>query len=102
MPPSEQPTLAKITTEDPGAGYFRAELKSLRVIGVEEHVTFPELAKGIPNEGTAKHARRRFGEMVQHEAMQYAAGRVCDAGKQRIADMDASGIALQVLSLAGG
>lgn len=42
-----------------------------------------------------------FGEMVRHEAMSYAAGRVSDVAKQRIADMDMGGIRLQVLSVAG-
>lgn len=72
------------------------------VIGVEEHVSFPELVRRIPDEGVAKHAKKMMGEMMQHEAMSSAAVRVTNVGSQRISDMDASGVKMQVLSLAGG
>lgn len=53
MSVSKQPTLGKITNEGPGVAYLRSELESLRVIGVEEHVSFPELIERIPEEGIA-------------------------------------------------
>lgn len=90
-----------ITTSGPGISYLRPELRDLKIIGVEEHVSFPRLLHRIPNEGRAKHAKKIFGLLVQHEAMSYATGRVSDLGKQRLADMDEGSIAMQILSLAG-
>ncbi|ETN40995.1 uncharacterized protein HMPREF1541_02927 [Cyphellophora europaea CBS 101466] len=90
-----------ITTSGPGISYLRPELRDLKIIGVEEHVSFPALSHKIPSEGGAKHAKEQFGLLVGHDAMSYAAGRVADLGKQRLADMDESTVAMQVLSLAG-
>ena len=101
MPAPVDHQYGPITTSGPGTAYLRPELQDLKIIGVEEHVSFPELSKRIPNEGIAKYAKKIFGEMVHHEAMSYAAGRVSDVGKQRLADMDQGGITMQVLSLAG-
>ncbi|KEF58700.1 uncharacterized protein A1O9_06626 [Exophiala aquamarina CBS 119918] len=100
MPVSERPTLEKITIEGISPSYLCSEFESLRVIGVEEHVSFPELTERIPNAGIAKHARRMFRELLRHESMPFAAGRVSNVAEKRIADMDAAGVRLQVLSLA--
>lgn len=101
MSVTKQMAPSKTDTEDADRVHAPSEPEALRVIGVEEHVAFPELTKRIPNEGVAKHAKMIFGEMVRHEAMSYAASRVTDVSNQRIADMDAGGVGIQVLSLAG-
>lgn len=73
----------------------------MKIIGVEEHVVFPELTKRIPNEGLAAHANRLFSHSREHEAMAYTRGRATEAGSQRLHDMDNSGVTMQILSLAG-
>lgn len=90
-----------INTPGPGTAYLRPELHDLKIIGVEEHVTFPDLTKRIPEQGAAAHAKRVFGQLMGHEAMAYAKGRAADVGTQRIRDMDEGGVSVQILSLAG-
>jgi predicted TIM-barrel fold metal-dependent hydrolase len=90
-----------ITTPGPGTNYFRPELRDLKIIGVEEHVIFPQLTSRIPNEGLATHAKKVFAELVSHDALAYARGRSTNVGAQRLQDMDEGGIAIQILSLAG-
>lgn len=91
----------RINTPGPGTSYLRSELRDLKVIGVEEHVTFPELTKQIPDQGLAVHAKAFFSQLLGHEALAYANGRVDQVGAQRINDMDQGGIAMQILSMAG-
>ncbi len=98
MPPANNPPPGEITTLGPGNLYLRPELRDVKIIGVEEHVTFPDLMKDIPNTGAAGHAKRFLGAIVQHEALVYAQGRATDLGLQRLKDMDEGGIAMQVLS----
>ena len=77
---------------------LRQELCDMKVIGVEEHTTFPNLLKRIPNDG---HASQIFFQSAQHPPMAFARERIANLGEQRIKDMDESGITLQILSLAG-
>jgi len=93
--------LGEITTPGPGMNYLRPELHDLKIIGVEEHVVFPELTNRIPNEGLATHAKKIFSQLLGHEAMEYARGRATDTGDQRLRDMNAGGVTIQILSLAG-
>ncbi|KAJ5632773.1 hypothetical protein N7490_009112 [Penicillium lividum] len=93
--------LGPITTPGPGMDYLRPELFDMKIIGVEEHVIFPELTNRIPDEGLAAHAKKIFRQLVYHEAMAYARGRSTDVGNQRLHDMNEGGIAMQILSLAG-
>ena len=90
-----------VSTSGPGTVYLRSELHDLKIIGVEEHVSFPQLLQRIPNDGPAFHARKINGEMVNHQSLAYAGGRASHLGTGRIRDMDEGGIALQILSLAG-
>jgi predicted TIM-barrel fold metal-dependent hydrolase len=101
MASSSNAKVGPINTLGPGTGYLRPELRDLKVIGVEEHVIFPDLTARIPHEGLAVHAKEVFGQLVSHEAMAYARGRSTDIGGQRIQDMQEGGIAMQILSLAG-
>lgn len=73
----------------------------MKIIGVEEHVLFPQLTKRIPDGGPAAHAKKVFHNMNDHEAMAYIRGRATETGAQRLHDMDKSGVAMQILSLAG-
>lgn len=93
--------LGAITTPGPGINYLRPELQDMKIIGVEEHVIFPELTKRIPNEGLAIHAKKIFGQLVSHDALAYARGRSTNTGEQRLRDMNDGGITMQILSLAG-
>lgn len=96
-----KPQLLPADTPGPGCSYLRPELRDMKVIGVEEHVVFPELTNRIPNEGLAAHARQIFSQMVGHEALAYARGRSTQVGSQRIKDMDEGTISMQILSVAG-
>jgi predicted TIM-barrel fold metal-dependent hydrolase len=90
-----------IYTPGPGTGYFRPELRGIKIIGVEEHAAFPEFTARVPDEGAAQHARKMIGLMSRQESVAFAHGRLTNLGTQRTSDMDEGGIAMQVLSLAG-
>ncbi|KAJ5203750.1 2-amino-3-carboxymuconate-6-semialdehyde decarboxylase [Penicillium cinerascens] len=93
--------VGSINTPGPGTHYLRPELHDLKIIGVEEHVVFPKLTARIPEKVLAVHAKRVFGQLVDHEAMAYAGGSSTETGAQRLQDMNEGGIAMQILSLAG-
>ncbi|GKZ37854.1 hypothetical protein AbraIFM66950_009644 [Aspergillus brasiliensis] len=93
--------LNPVSSVGPGSVYLRPELKDMKVIGVEEHVSFPNLLQRIPDQGVAQHARKINSEMVKHEALAYAQGRLFNVAAERLRDMDEGQIALQILSLAG-
>ncbi|KAF9891398.1 hypothetical protein FE257_004254 [Aspergillus nanangensis] len=95
------PGLPLSSAPGPGTTYLRPELHDLQIIGVEEHVIFPQLTQRIPDEGLATHAKKVFSQLVSHEALTYARGRSTDVGAQRLHDMDSGGIRMQILSLAG-
>lgn len=73
----------------------------MKVIGAEEHITFPELMDRIPKEGAAAHAMEVFQGISSYHPFAYADGRVDNAGAQRIKDMDEGGISVQILSFTG-
>ncbi len=81
----------------PGTCYLRSELRDLKIIGVEEHTSFPELTKCIPR---GENTTGVFQHLLDHDGLAYANGRH-SAGKQRIRDMDEGGVAMQILSLSG-
>ena len=70
----------------------------MRIVTLEEHFTVPELSGQIDAEVIARRGWPRPGS-PQATVMPQAELR--DTGPTRIADMDASGITVQVLSLAG-
>ena len=83
----------------PGTTYLRPELRDLKVIGVEEHTTFPNLLKRLPTASLP--SAKMFGGLLQHPVFDYAKGRTADIGAQRLKDMDEGGVAVQILSLGG-
>ena len=83
----------------PGNIFLRPELKDLKIIGVEEHVSFPDILKDIPSSRAAGHAKAKFRKLLDHECLVYAQGRMTDTGANRLRDMDEGGIAMQVLSM---
>jgi predicted TIM-barrel fold metal-dependent hydrolase len=90
-------TLGPISGSGPGTICLRPELRDLKIIGVEEHVAFPELLKLIPRDD---YLVSTFQTVLNNGGLAYAAGRR-SAGEQRIKDMDEGHIAFQVLSLSG-
>lgn len=86
-------------TKGPGTIHLRPELRDTKVIGVEEHTTFPELLKRLPKDG--RYSAKLYAEMIEHLMLEYAKGRNADLGIKRLMDMDVDGIAVQILSLGG-
>ena len=70
----------------------------MRIVALEEHYTVPRVVAGISPEAIA---RRGFPgpEFVWAQTTKRA--ELADLGEARVADMDASGISVQVLSVAG-
>lgn len=87
-----------VSTPGPGTHYLRSELKDLKIIGVEEHIVFPEITKAIPSSEAADHAKATLASIVSHPVLSYAKGRAADVGAQRLKDMDKGGISMQILS----
>ncbi|HEY4877311.1 MAG TPA: amidohydrolase family protein [Puia sp.] len=67
----------------------------MRVVTLEEHVTFPELTVQIPKELMDKHS------IDYSFMMQQLSPRLSDVTDERLRSMDANGISVQVLSVAG-
>jgi len=67
----------------------------MRVVTLEEHITFPELVDQIPQEAKDKHY------LDQSPAIQKLAPKLDDVIGERLQSMDANGITTQVLSVAG-
>ena len=70
----------------------------MRVVALEEHYTVPRIVAGISPEAVA---RRGFPGPDFVWAQKTKRNELADLGEARIADMDASGITVQVLSVAG-
>ena len=70
----------------------------MRIIALEEHYTVPRIVAGISPEAIV---RRGFPGPDFVWAQTTKRQELADLGEARIADMDASGISLQVLSVAG-
>jgi len=67
----------------------------MRVVTLEEHVTFPDLVDHIPQEARDKHY------LGQSPAIQRMAKKLDDIDGERLQSMDRNGITVQVLSVAG-
>lgn len=67
----------------------------MRVVTLEEHITFPELVDKLPQEAKDK------DYIGQSPAMQRMVPKLADIDGERLASMDENGIAVQVLSVAG-
>jgi predicted TIM-barrel fold metal-dependent hydrolase len=70
----------------------------MRIVALEEHYTVPGIVAGIPADAIA---RRGFPGPGFVWAQSTKRNELADLGDARIADMDASGITVQVLSVAG-
>ncbi|MCJ1305504.1 hypothetical protein MMC08_008318 [Hypocenomyce scalaris] len=81
-----------------GLASLHPELRDMKIIGVEEHTTFPELLRRVPNTG---HSSRIFADRSQAGSVSYAKTRATNLGELRIRDMDDGGVAVQILSLVG-
>jgi predicted TIM-barrel fold metal-dependent hydrolase len=67
----------------------------MRVVTLEEHITFPELVDKLPQEAKDKHY------IGQSPAMQRMVPKLEDIDGERLQSMDENGITVQVLSVAG-
>jgi hypothetical protein len=67
----------------------------MRIVTLEEHLTFPELTSQIPKEIMAKYSIDR-SPMIQQ-----LSPRLADITGERLRSMDNNGISLQILSVAG-
>ncbi|WP_158795336.1 amidohydrolase family protein [Pedobacter sp. L105] len=67
----------------------------MRIVTLEEHLTFPELTALIPKEAMAVHT------IDQSPMIKVVAPKLADITGERLSSMDASGITVQVLSVAG-
>ena len=70
----------------------------MRIVALEEHFTVPRIVAGISPDAIA---RRGFPGPDFPWAQTNKRNELADLGAARIADMDASGITVQVLSVAG-
>jgi len=70
----------------------------MRIVTLEEHFTVPRLVAGISPDAVA---RRGFPGPGANWSQNLKRGELADLGEARLADMDASGITVQVLSVAG-
>jgi hypothetical protein len=70
----------------------------MRIVALEEHYTVPRIVAGISPEAVA---RRGFPGPDFVWAQTTKRNELADLGEARLADMDASGITVQVLSVAG-
>jgi predicted TIM-barrel fold metal-dependent hydrolase len=70
----------------------------MRIVALEEHYTVPRIVAGIPRDAIA---RRGFPGPDFVWAQTTKRSELADLGDARLADMDASGITVQVLSVAG-
>ena len=67
----------------------------MRIVTLEEHVTFPELTILIPQEAKENHS------VDQSPMIQKLAPKLADIADERLKSMDDTGISLQILSVAG-
>jgi predicted TIM-barrel fold metal-dependent hydrolase len=74
------------------------EETAMRIVAMEEHFTVPRIVAGISPDAIA---RRGFPGPDFPWAQTNKRNELADLGAARIADMDASGITVQVLSVAG-
>ena len=98
---SSSKDVGSLSGSGPGVGYFRPELKDLKVIGVEEHAEFPSLLARVPDAGVASHSKAVFGALKGNHCEDYIRGRLDQISHQRVKDMDEAGMAMSILSLAG-
>ena len=83
----------------PGIIELRPELHDMKIIGVEEHTTFPTLVKRIPRNSHPAHIMTQLiiSAYPQIRKMEQLA----DNNKIRIKEMDDGGMSMQILSLSG-
>lgn len=67
----------------------------MKIITLEEHVTFPELTQLIPKETLANQS------VDQSSKLGKLAAKLADVNGERLTSMDENGISLQILSVAG-
>ena len=92
---SQQSTVSTIAG-GPGSLKLRPELHNMKLIAVEEHITFPHLFQDLSVEN---HASQRLGSRMGQLTKSYASDRLADTEHHRILDMDHNGVTMQILGL---
>ena len=80
----------------PGSFKLRPELRDIKVIAVEEHISYPDVFRDLE---VNNHASRKLGSRMGQIGKSYAGERVVTVSHQRIQDMDDNGVAVQILGL---
>ena len=88
---------SNLTSLGPGVDYLRPELSNVKIIAVEEHVTFPELNVQFPNTSEVLNVKKTLAAIASNPSLSYAEGRG-GIGATRLEDMEQGHIAMQVLS----
>ncbi len=68
----------------------------MRIVTLEEHVSFPEMVSKISPEDLAKHS------ISQSPVIQNVASKLANLGGDRVKTMDESGVSVQVISVVNG
>lgn len=84
-----------------GPAYLRSELQKIKVICVEEHVSFPDLTHDIPSSPAADHSRSMLSNLVIDPRLAFATIQATKTGSQRLDGMDSGNIHMQILSFGG-
>lgn len=93
-----QPVCASVDPGGPDSFLVRPELRYLKVIALEEHISYPEIFKNL---NVDNHASRTLDSRIGQITQSYAMQRVTAASEPGISDMDENGIAVQILGLSG-
>ena len=102
MAQTQQQNHAPLSHRGPGTASFRPELHDMKIIGVEEHIAFPELLERVPKDTHASQVfASRLSLKVPYPIIPYTKQRATNSGELRVNEMDQCGIAVQILSLAG-
>jgi uncharacterized protein len=83
----------------PGIIELRPELHDMKIIGVEEHTTFPTLVKRIPRNSHPAHIMTQLMNSAYPQIRKME--QLADNNKIRIKEMDDGGMSMQILSLSG-
>ena len=87
-----------VAPRGPGTSSLRPELRDMKIIGVEEHTTFPHLLKRFPSDN---HALQIYSQTSQLPSTTFSKERNVNLGNLRLKEMDESGTAVQILSFTG-
>lgn len=75
--------------------FYKNKTDKVRIVTLEEHLSFPAMTQKIPEQATGKNA-------IEHSpAIQKVAPKLADITGERLRSMDDNGITMQILSVSG-